>query len=206
MKLLAFTDVHGDFDILNKLKKYSKDVDITVCAGDITWFSANLKEVLQAMNEFESPVIFIHGNHESPEIIKKYLPEFSNLIYLHNGFIRIEKLLFMGYGEGGFSRVDKKFEKLAKEFGKEIKPTDTTILITHAPPYNTALDRVGNSKLGVKSIRRFIENNKISLCICGHIHENEGKIDKINNCIIINPGPFGAKLNTDNPHEIEFLG
>ena len=65
------------------------------------------------------------------------------------------------------------------------------ILLTHAPPYRTKLDKLGRNYAGNKSFRNFIEKYKIDLHICGHLHENFGKEDKIKNTKIINPGPFG---------------
>ena len=101
----------------------------------------------------------------------------------------------MGYGCGGFSLVDREFDKTAVKFRKIIKMNEDKkiILVTHAPPYKTRLDKLG-IHCGNKSIRKFIDKNKIDLVICGHLHENFGKEDKINKTRLINPGPFGKIL------------
>lgn len=56
------------------------------------------------------------------------------------------------------------------------------------------LDKLAGGFFGNKSIRRFAEQNKVDLLICGHLHENFGKEDKIGKTKVINPGPFGRIL------------
>ena len=48
---------------------------------------------------------------------------------------------------------------------------------------------------GNKSIRKFIDQKKPLLNICGHLHETEGKKQVINKkTLTINPGPDGVIL------------
>ena len=68
------------------------------------------------------------------------------------------------------------------------------ILVTHAPPYQTRLDKIGDSFVGNRSIRNFIESNNPMLAISGHFHENSGKDDRIGKTVVINPGPFGKLI------------
>ena len=42
-----------------------------------------------------------------------------------------------------------------------------------------------------KSLREFIKKFKPKFVVCGHLHENEKKEDKLNNTIILNPGKYG---------------
>ena len=67
------------------------------------------------------------------------------------------------------------------------------VLVAHQPPHKTKLDFLdwGPGNVGSKSVRKFIEKHKVSLCITGHLHENFGKEDKIGSTRIINPGPSG---------------
>ena len=89
---------------------------------------------------------------------------------------------------------DKGFEKASKQFEKKIKGYKKSVLITHAPPYKTKLDKILEKYCGSKPIRKFIEKNKITLNVCGHLHENAGKEDKIKDARIINPGPLGKMV------------
>jgi Icc-related predicted phosphoesterase len=100
----------------------------------------------------------------------------------------------MGYGGGGFSFIDKKFEKIAKRFKKLIKKDDKIILVSHAPPYGTKVDMIGREHCGNKSIRKFVDKEKPDLVICGHLHECAGKEDKIGKTRIVNPSYKGKVI------------
>ena len=63
--------------------------------------------------------------------------------------------------------------------------------MTHAPPHNTKLDKIIDGHCGNKSIRSFITKSKPDIAFSGHIHENNGKEDKIGKTRVINPGPYG---------------
>jgi len=69
------------------------------------------------------------------------------------------------------------------------------VLVVHGPPYGTRLDKLGRNHAGNKSIRYFIERNNINYVICGHLHENFGKEDRIKKTNVINPGPFGKIID-----------
>ena len=67
----------------------------------------------------------------------------------------------------GFFKQEDSYEKRSYYFGK-----------THAPTY-TKVDKIGKNPVGNKSIRNFISEAKPDLVVCGHLHENAGKKDKI---------------------------
>jgi len=91
--------------------------------------------------------------------------------------------------------LDKLF-KNAKKTGKKV------IFLCHNVPYNTKLDkirsrdadkRVKGEHYGDYITRQFILKYKPLLCICGHMHENQGKC-KLGKTVIINAGPvYGGK-------------
>src|SRR3989344_2532192 len=68
------------------------------------------------------------------------------------------------------------------------------VLVPHAPPYGTRLDKVFGSHSGNKSIRKFVERWQPAYHFCGHIHENSGKQDRIGKTIVVNAGPFGKMV------------
>src|SRR3989344_3980087 len=76
------------------------------------------------------------------------------------------------------------------ETSKKIKK-ENVIFITHAPPYKTKLDKLPMGNVGSVSIRKFIEKIKPILFICGHLHENENKRQKLKQTLMINPGYKG---------------
>ena len=196
MKILAFTDIHGSLLALKRIgqKMKSQKPDLLVCAGDVSIFEHGIIGILRRLNKLNKKVIIIHGNHEDDSTFRKLSKSFKNINFVHKNHFIADNVLFLGYGGGGFSVVDKEFEKIANsKFKKIIKinKDKKIILITHAPPYKTRLDRLIQGHCGNKSIRQFVEKTKIDFLICGHLHENFGKEDKIGKTKIINPGPFG---------------
>ncbi len=191
MKILAFVDMHGSLKALKRLVHNIKlkKPDVIICAGDISIFEQKLDYFVERLAKFKIPFLIIPGNHESEENIRKVSSNFMNVYSLHKQtYDKIDNYLFIGYGGGGFADVDKEFEK----WSKKLKIKDQkVILITHQPPYKTKLDKIGANYAGNKSYTSFIKNNKVDLVICGHLHENAGKEDKIGSMFLINPGPYG---------------
>jgi len=198
MKLLAFVDLHNSHKALRKIKKQSKKADIILCAGDLTIFENNLDKLLFKLNKLKKPVLIIPGNHESNADLKALTKMFDNITDIHEKSFIKNNHLFLGYGGGGFTMVDKHFNKIAKKFEKKIKKHDSKkiILVTHAPPYKTKIDKIMDEHCGNKSIKNFVVKVKPDLVISGHLHENAGKEEKTGKTKIINPGPFGKVLES----------
>jgi uncharacterized protein len=193
MKLLAFVDLHGSLKALDKIKAKAKQADMIVCAGDISIFENNLDYLLFQLNKLNKPVLVIPGNHEDNTDISQLTNELNNVTNIHKKAFAKDNLLFLGYGGSGFSMVDKEFISISKKFEKELKKhkDKKTILVTHAPPYKTKLDKIQGEACGNKSIKNFILKVKPNLVISGHLHENAGKEDKIKSIRLVNPGPYG---------------
>lgn len=195
MRILAFTDPHGSKRAFFTIRKKAKKADIVICAGDFTMFSYGIFFILKFMNKFNKPVLLVHGNHEDEKVLRKLSGRFKNIFFIHKGSLSLNNILFLGYGGGGFSIADKGFIRIEKRFEKKIKRhKGKVILITHAPPYKTRLDKVLDQHCGSKSITNFIKKTKPDICICGHLHENNNKHDFIRKTLIINPGPYGKMI------------
>lgn len=194
MKILAFSDVHGEKSALIKIKNKTikENPDLLICAGDISFFTQKLKSIMNYLEKLNKPILIINGNHESIESIEKY--KSKNIIPIHNKTYEINNFIFFGYGGGGFAQTDKNLEKsIEKQNFKNKK----LILITHAPPYNTKLDLLVDH-VGSKTIRNIILKYKPILSISGHLHENETVTDHIKETECINPGMFGKIIKIKN--------
>ena len=195
MKVLAFTDMHLSSYAFKKIKSKAvrQNPDLLVCAGDVSIFEHSLDLILNKLSKLNKKILILHGNHETSSVLKKLCSRHKNIIFIHKRHYAQNNHLFLGYGGGGFSLTEPEFYKTGKKFEKIIKNNKSKkiIFITHAPPYKTKLDLVAGSHCGNKTFRNFILKNKIDLCICGHLHENFGKEDKIKKTKVINPGPFG---------------
>jgi Icc-related predicted phosphoesterase len=123
MMLLAFVDTHGDVASLRKLKKKAAKADLILCAGDISIFEKHLKILLHELNSFGKPVLIIPGNHEGDARLRAECSLRKNLFYLHKEFYEQDNILFVGYGGGGFSLRDEKFEKFGgKTLAGHLRP------------------------------------------------------------------------------------
>ena len=190
MMLLTFVDVHGDMRYFRKLKKKAAKADLVLCAGDITVFENHLGLILREINSFGKPVLIIPGNHEGKARLELMCKRYKNLVFLHNEVYDLDDVFFAGWGGGGFSLRDLKFEKFAGKLRKRI-PGKKLVLMLHGPPYGNKADLVDGGHAGNKSYRDFILKEKPLLVICGHLHENSGVRDKLGKTTIINPGPDG---------------
>ena len=193
MKILCFVDLHGNKKGLDKIIEKGKKADVIVCAGDFTIFSNAQELILSKLNKIGKPVLLIHGNHEDDDELRKDCKKFKNCKFIHRSAFRYDEVLFLGWGGGGFSFVDRGFEKNIKRFRNMIKKDDKVVLVTHAPPYKTKIDEIGGEHAGCKSIRKFIEKVKPVLAVSGHLHECTGE-DYIGKTKVINPGYKGKMV------------
>ena len=195
MKLLAFTDLHLSLLAFKKIKsKMRKEKpELLVCAGDVSIFGEGLDFILKKLNELSKKIVIVNGNHEEDKVMKKLCLKCNNLIFIHKKYHKFNGYIFLGYGGEGFSSTDPDFYKTGKQFEKIINKNKDKkiILLTHAPPYKTRVDLIIDQYCGNKTLRNFIIKNKVDLHICGHLHENFGKEDKIKKTRIVNPGPYG---------------
>lgn len=200
MKIIAGTDFHGSrraFEIFTK-NVVAHEADIAVVCGDITDFGTvdQAKKLLSILAETGIPVIFVPGNCDPPSLAELRL---DGVICIHGNAFLQGDIAFIGLGGGTISPFNTFFEMREDEIARilrrgleslrELGQQARIILVSHAPPKNTRLDRTFMGvHAGSISVRRFIEENRPLLALCGHIHEARG-IDQIGDTIVVNPGP-----------------
>lgn len=199
MKILAFSDIHSAYRKVETIIK-TEQFDMMVIAGDITNIGT-LDEVKVNLNKWKQAtknLLVVVGNMDLPQ----HDLLISNLGYSLNARgVIIEGIGFFGCSAAPVSPLMTSYEiseqeileVLKKGYG-QIKDARKKVLVSHSPPYGTKVDIIrGGIHVGSKAIREFIENNKVDLVICGHIHEGVGK-DKVGNTKIVNCGS-AAMLN-----------
>lgn len=193
MKILAFTDLHGDLDALRMIKHQvrKENIKLILCGGDMTVFGHNLLPIMKKISELGAPVLTIHGNHEYPEDVKLAASKFKKIIDLNKKIYRTNGYVFLGYGDGGFSLTLPDFRTSIEKLMKNVKKDEKVIFLLHPPPYGTKCDLKYEGYVGTKTITSVIKKFQPQLVLCGHIHEGEGQTDKIGKSIIINAGHEG---------------
>lgn len=201
MKVLFFVDTHGSIGSMERLKAKSRDVDLVVCAGDFTVFERDMNMTLREFNDMGKPLLIIHGNHETSSSVMMECVQFKNLHFIHRNYYISEDIIFYGFGGGGFSIRDEFFRRESDLFMLEFKKLCEAnnkkyklVLVTHAPPYETRLDDLGEH-VGNHDIKEFILQHSPMLAISGHIHETAGANDKVRQTRIFNPGPDGIIID-----------
>lgn len=197
MKLLVFVDIHGSPSALKRIEAIAKkeNPDALICAGDITIFEQHIEQILAKLDSIgasiNKPVFIVHGNHESEEVMQVMCKRLKNVVFVHKKIIELGEYAVSGFGGGGFSLVDHDFEIWAKSVAAELRGKKL-IFLSHAPPYGTSLDLIYEEHAGSKSLVRFIKQAGPAVVVCGHLHENAGRKDKLGKTLIVNPGAAGA--------------
>lgn len=194
MKILAVTDIHGSY---NKVSEFlNKEVpDMLVIGGDLTT-AGTVQEAESAIKQFQKrceKIFCIAGNMD----FKQHDQLFDEMgISLNCKGVIIDNIGLCGVSGIPHSHLQTPYEipeeeitqKLIKAY-LQIKSVHVKILVTHAPPFETRVDIVRTGiHVGSKAVRKFIENYKVDLVICGHIHESNGQ-DILNKTKIVNCGP-----------------
>lgn len=188
MKLLLFGDTHG-LDTYPELQEKSRHTDLAVCVGDITRGGADIIPIVEKLNQLETEVLIVHGNHERKSTMKKLCEDKENVTFIHKKIEKRKNYSFIGFGGEGFTFRSEEFETFIKN--QDLSKHPRKILVTHQPPRYTAIDKVRNRHVGNNSYRKFIDANHPVLSVAGHIHENEGVTDTIRKTTVLNPGPKG---------------
>lgn len=199
LRILAFSDLHGNETALRVLARKAKKADVVVCAGDFTVFEHNILHIMKKIDSFGKPVMLVNGNHEDPTLVREICIRLRNVTFAHRGICHLQgfpEYAFVGHGGEGFSHTSEDFErfvKASKKLGELKRQKRKVIFITHQPPHNTKVDYIW-AHHGNKSYTKFVKKTQPVLHVCGHLHETQGKRDKIGKTLIINPGPKGEMI------------
>jgi Icc-related predicted phosphoesterase len=197
MRIYVFADLHGNTKALAKMKKAVKESqpDLVICLGDLTVFEHEMEPLLSRLNMLKVPVIMLHGNHEDEARMRKACDRFERITFLHKEFIKKKGYTFAAYGGGGFDDDYPELEKLIKQKKWKALEWRKVVFLSHAPPYNTNLDDVGELDeewhVGSKTLRKLMKSKKPLLVLAGHIHDCFNTADEIGGRPCENPGPSG---------------
>lgn len=186
--ILVLADVHSKKSslqsILDRIEK--NKVKGIILAGDLTSYGSEggAMELIEMLSF--SKLFAVPGNLDSQSALKAM--EKSG-VSVHGKKRKLENKSITGMG-GGLTGGPGEILFSEKEIEKKLSGLveKNSILVTHLPPKNSALDSVNGKNIGSKAVRRIIQEKKPSLHLCGHVHESRN-IEQINKTLCINPGP-----------------
>ncbi len=189
MKILAFVDTHESQAAHRSLQELAEreKPDLLLCAGDFTLFGHAMERMLSIIDGIGIRTLLIHGNHEDAGEVREAVRDLKHIEFNHRRTAEIGGYAFVGWGGGGFALSDTSFD----HFAKTITTALPIVLVTHGPPFNTAIDFVAGEHCGNRSYTDFIERRRPLLAIAGHLHENSGKQELYRHTLVVNPGPRG---------------
>mgnify|MGYP000878864909 FL=1 len=202
MKIFCMSDIHGAVGAIEKAGPLISQADLVVVAGDITRLKnrEEAEQVISAIERFNRRILAVHGNWDHSEVCA-FLEEQG--YSLHGQGRVIAEVGFFGLGGSSPTPMQTATEYSEEEMTrylqdgyKTVRNCAQIVLISHCPPQGvrdqTYLDLPGGSQ----SVRKFLEEHRIDLCLCGHIHE-AGGIETFHGTIVANGGSFkrGNGLN-----------
>ena len=185
--------MHSDEHALERLRDFLKRerFDLLIFCGDITTGGplSYAEDFLELMKASELRAVGVFGNMDD-ESVRELLEKRG--VSLHGRRIEVSGFGLVGFGGspvGPFSTPTEFSEEEIYEALGGLKIDENTVLVTHAPPYNTGMDLTRSGvAAGSKSIRRIIEERQPLVNVCGHIHEQEGEA-RLGRTVIVKVAP-----------------
>ncbi len=198
MKLLVFSDIHGDKGALEKLMEI--EADYYFADGDLANWGRGLEQLGPILQKRADRMYVLPGNHESEAAIATFCEQYG-FHKFHGQSIQIGKWAVAGLGYSNPTPFNTPGEYTEQELAARLDKfsvLDPLILICHAPPKSTKLDRVREGQhFGSQAIRDFIDRYQPHYFYCGHIHEAAGVHDTIGRTEAWNVGKRGEVLDLD---------
>lgn len=175
MRLLLFSDIHNDWKTLERL--LATEADYYIAAGDQVTWAKGVERAGEILRTRGDKVYVLPGNHESAEQVAGMCARYG-LHNFHERYFQVGRWYVAGLGYSNptpFNTPGEYSEPQLAERLQRFADLRPLVLVCHAPPYGTELDRVRDGlHAGSRSVRDFIEKHQPSYFFCGHIHEAEG--------------------------------
>lgn len=198
MKVLVFSDIHGDTEALRRAME--TDADCYIAAGDLVNFARGFEKVGPLLQAKAEQVYVLPGNHESPSDIERFCQTYG-LKPLHGRSFEADGYHVAGLGCSNPTPFNTPGEYTESELSAKLEPfagLKPLVLVCHCPPRGTPLDEARpGAHFGSESVRRFIELHQPVWFFCGHIHEAAGRTAQLGATRAANVGKKGYLLDFD---------
>jgi Icc-related predicted phosphoesterase len=199
MKVLIFSDIHGDIRSLEKL--VAQPADVYISAGDLSTFGKGLDRCGEVLKSLGEKVWVLPGNHESHDESRAFCERFGFFdFHRQTRTLTSERgtTQWAGLGYSNITPFDTPGEYSEEEITKALAPFDNLkplYLVVHFPPLGTRLDEFAAGKhAGSPTLREWVDRVQPVYLFCGHIHECSGHRDQIGATQAFNVGKSGYTI------------
>jgi uncharacterized protein len=195
MKVLIFSDTHGDLRSLERI--VAQPADIYIAAGDLSNFGKGLDRCGEILKPLGERLLVLPGNHETHDQTKAFCNKFG-FIDFHRELRNIGDSHWAGLGYSNITPFKTPGEYSETQIAEALAAFDGIAhlnLVVHFPPFDTKLDEYAPGQhAGSPALRAWVEREKPSLLFCGHIHETAGLSDRLGSTQCFNVGKQGYAL------------
>jgi uncharacterized protein len=196
MKIVYVVDVHQNYAAVARALYAVGMPDLLIVGGDIT--TAGTADEAAAAIEGWRPLalrlLALAGNMDSPSADARLA---SLGVSLDGRGEVLGDVGVFGVSAGPKSPLNTPYEITEEQIATriesgfaDVKNCRVKIFCPHAPPRDTACDRIHSGlHVGSTAVRVFVECAQPDLVLCGHIHESRGE-DRIGRTRVVNPGPI----------------
>lgn len=195
MKLFVVSDIHGATQPIDEAGPLIRAADWVVIAGDITRTKtrAEAADVMTRIEQHATRILAVHGNWDRLEV-KDFLEDKG--YSLHGKGRLVDGVGFFGLGGSSPTPMHTATEYPEEEIAallrtgyEEVREAPQVVLISHVPPRGVRDRSFLGLRGGSHSVRAFLQEHPVRLCLCGHIHEAAG-IERFQSTAVANAGSF----------------
>lgn len=199
MRLFIFSDIHNDWKTLERLLEV--EADYYIAAGDQVTWSKGIERCGEILQQRADRMYVLPGNHESADQVATMCARYG-MHDFHERHFQVGRWQVAGLGYSNptpFHTPGEFSEPQLAERLQRFSDLRPLVLVCHAPPHGTALDRIRQDlHAGSTAVRDFIERHRPEYFFCGHIHEAEGVAIEMGPTRARNVGKRGYLLELDD--------
>jgi uncharacterized protein len=195
MKVLIFSDIHGDLRALEKI--VAQQADVYIAAGDLSNFGRQLDECGELLKPLGERVWVLPGNHETHDQTLAFCQRFG-FIDFHRHVRPLGATQWAGLGYSNITPFNTPGEYSEEQISQALAAFEgiqPLYLVVHFPPQGTKLDEFAPGKhAGSPTLRAWVDRVQPVYLFCGHIHECAGRSDRLGSTQCFNVGKQGYTL------------
>jgi Icc-related predicted phosphoesterase len=196
VKILIFSDIHGDLRGLERV--LAQPADIYIAAGDLANFGKGLDRCTEMLKPLGERLWLMPGNHETHESTRALCERFG-FVDFHRQVRPLPSaggvIHWAGLGYSNVTPFDTPGEYSEDEIATALAAFEgfhPLYLVVHFPPHDSRLDQFAPGKhAGSPALRQWVDRVQPERLFCGHIHETAGMSEQLGRTQCVNVGKHG---------------